>query len=70
VHNKIGRMKIPVVELSDCNLCGVCEEVAPSVFRIADTGFVVVADLPVYPEDEVEEAIKNCPEDCIYWEET
>ncbi|MFC1811138.1 ferredoxin [Thermodesulfobacteriota bacterium] len=62
-------MKVPVVELSDCTLCGVCVEVTPSVFRIADAGFVVVADLPVYPEDEVEEAIKNCPEDCIYWEE-
>jgi ferredoxin len=28
-----------------------------------------VADLPVYPESEVDEAIKNCPEDCICWEE-
>ena len=62
-------MRVPVVELSDCSLCGVCAEVAPSVFRISDAGYIVVADLPVYPEAGVEEAIKNCPEDCIYWEE-
>jgi ferredoxin len=62
-------MRVPVVELSECSLCGVCVEVAPSVFRISDAGYVAVADLPVYPESEVDEAIKNCPEDCIYWEE-
>ena len=66
---KIINMKTPVVELSECILCGVCEDVAPSVFRISDAGFVVVADLPEYPEPEVDEAIKNCPADCIYWEE-
>ena len=26
-------------------------------------------DLEEYPEEEVEEAIKNCPCDCIAWEE-
>jgi len=62
-------MKIPVVELSECTLCGICEEVAPSVFRIADVGFVVITELSNYPENDVEEAIKNCPADCIYWEE-
>ena len=61
-------MKIPVVELSECILCGVCEDVAPSVFRVSEAGFVVVFDLPKYPESEVDEAIKNCPADCIYWE--
>jgi ferredoxin len=62
-------MKIPVVDLSQCDFCGICEEVAPSVFRISDAGFVMVIDLPTYPEDEVDEAIKNCPTDCIYWDE-
>ena len=69
-HNKISGMKIPVIELSECTLCGVCEEVAPSVFRISDAGYVMIADLPIYPADEVNEAIKNCPEDCIYWEKS
>jgi len=62
-------MKVPVVELSECTLCGICEEVAPSVFRITDAGFVIITELSNYPENDVEEAIKNCPADCIYWEE-
>ena len=61
-------MKIPVVDLSQCNLCEICVEVAPAVFRISHAGFVMVVDLPTYPEDDVDEAIKNCPADCIYWE--
>jgi len=60
-------MKVPVVELSDCILCGVCEDESPSVFDLS-MGYVTVADLPEYPESEVDEAIKNCPVDCIYWE--
>jgi ferredoxin len=32
-----------------------------------DAGYVDVADLSSYPEPEVEEAIKNCPADCIHW---
>ena len=37
---------------------------------IDDAGFVEVGELPDYLKTEVEEAIKNCPADCIYWEET
>jgi ferredoxin len=60
-------MNYPVVELSDCILCGICEEVAPSVFHVSDLGYVQVADLPEYPEEEVNMAIRNCPKDCIVW---
>jgi ferredoxin len=59
--------KIPVVELSDCILCEVCREACPAVFRMNDAGYIEVADLDAYPEADVEEAIKNCPADCIYW---
>jgi ferredoxin len=62
-------MKIPVVELSECTLCGVCEEAAAFVFRVTDAGYIEVIELSSYPEIEVEEAIKCCPENCIYWEE-
>jgi len=62
-------MKRPVVELSDCILCEVCRDVCPEVFSMNDLGYIEVADLAEYPEDEVEEAIKNCPADCISWEE-
>jgi ferredoxin len=60
-------MKIPVVELSDCIKCEVCVAVCPAVFRMNDAGYIDVADLSSYPEPEVEEAIKNCPADCIHW---
>jgi len=60
-------MKIPVVELSDCITCGICEKVSPLVFHISDLGYVQVADLETYPEEEVNDAIKNCPAKCIAW---
>ena len=41
---------------------------APSVFILNDAGYIEVADLDVYPEDEVNDAIKYCPVDCISWE--
>ena len=62
-------MKIPVVELSDCIVCGVCVEACPEVFRLNDAGYIEVRDLKDFAEDEVNEAVKNCPADCIYWEE-
>lgn len=62
-------MKRPVVDLSECILCEVCRDVCPEVFKMNDAGFVEVMILDKYPEDEVNEAIKNCPKDCIYWEE-
>jgi ferredoxin len=44
-------------------------EVCPSVFRLNDAGYIEVVELASYPETEINEAIKYCPEDCIYWEE-
>jgi ferredoxin len=62
-------MRRPEIDLSACNGCGACIEVSPAVFSFNDLGFVQVADLDVYPEAEVDEAIALCPEDCITWEE-
>jgi ferredoxin len=60
-------MKKPLVELSDCISCGVCAEVSPNVFRLSDAGYIEITELAAYPEDEVNEAIKYCPTDCIRW---
>ena len=60
-------MKSPLVELSDCIMCGVCAEVSPEVFRLSDAGYIEVVELDTYPEDEVNEAIKYCPTDCVRW---
>jgi ferredoxin len=62
-------MKVPVVDLSRCSLCGACIEVCPSVFRMNEAGYIEVIELRAYPETDVDEAIKYCPEDCIYWED-
>jgi len=62
-------MKRPVVELSDCIRCEVCSTVCPTVFSLNDAGFIEVSELPAYPQIEVDEAIRNCPAHCIFWEE-
>ena len=63
-------MAIPGIDIGSCSLCEGCIEVAPQIFQFnANGGYMEVAELDHYPVEEVDEAIKNCPEDCIYWEE-
>lgn len=60
----------PTVDLSRCSKCGGCIEVAPEIFRFSESGgYIEICDLDYYDRDEVEEAMKLCPEDCIHWEE-
>jgi ferredoxin len=61
--------KKPVLDSAECNDCDACLEIAPSVFKRLDSGIILVADLEEYPEEEVDECIKNCPCQCIGWEE-
>jgi len=61
-------MKKPAIDLGQCNGCGSCIAVSPSVFRWNDLGFVEVVDMAEYPVAEVDEAIVLCPEKCISWE--
>ena len=71
-HAAIGekkKLRLPTVDLGECTLCEGCLEVSPTVFKINDTGYIEVAELDTYPVGEVDEAIKICPVDCIYWEE-
>ena len=60
--------RTPLVDLSECTRCGVCVDVAPEIFRL-EAGFVQVTEMACYPETAVEEAIRNCPADCIQWED-
>ena len=63
-----NEMKAPVVELSECIVCGVCVETCPQAFRLNDAGYIEVIELTVYPKPDVNDAIKYCPVDCIHWE--
>jgi ferredoxin len=61
--------KIPSIDLGKCSECQGCIAVAPTIFAYnASIGLMVVLEMDYYPPDLVEEAIKNCPEDCITWE--
>lgn len=61
--------RVPVVDIGRCTLCGGCLEVASAVFRYNDgLGYIEVIELDSYPVEEVDEAIKICPVDCIAWE--
>ena len=62
-------MKIPVIDLGECVDCEACMEMYPGIFRRNDAGYIEVVDLREYPEEEIEEIIKNCPGACITWEE-
>lgn len=62
------KMKIPVVDLGSCILCEVCTDVAPHAFKINDAGFVESLPLDDYSDEDIQEAINNCPKDCICWE--
>ena len=55
--------------MAECILCEVCIDLAPHAFQINDAGFVEVLDLKDYSDDDINEAVKNCPKDCITWED-
>ena len=63
-------MKV-VVDLSICDLHGLCVETAPEVFEIADDGALrVVNEQP--PESlraKVEKAVRECPTGAIFIQE-
>lgn len=65
---RMTQTRKPVIDLSDCILCGVCQDVCPEVFRLNDSGFIEILEMTHYPQPGVDEAIKNCPKDCIAWE--
>jgi ferredoxin len=63
-------MRRPAVDIGSCNLCMGCVELAPHIFRTNPaTGYIEVIAMDSYPSEDVDEAIKYCPEDAIAWEE-
>ncbi len=62
-------MKVPAIDRAECTMCMGCVEMCPAAFIENKGGYIQVAELEAYPEDDVKEAIKYCPFDCISWEE-
>ena len=59
---------IPVIDLSECKSCDVCIATSPQIFqRNLNCGYIEVVEKQKYPTALVNEAIKNCPLDCISW---
>jgi ferredoxin len=63
-------MKNPEVDLSECSMCGICVDLCPMTFQINDAGYVEVIHSDDYIGEDVDEAIKNCPSDCISWKKS
>ncbi|MFO7557735.1 MAG: ferredoxin [Desulfobacterales bacterium] len=61
-------MKKPIIDLGECVICEICQEVCPEVFKLNELGYIEMADLAIYPEECVDEAVRNCPCSCISWE--
>lgn len=59
-----------VVDIGACSRCGACVELAPQIFRLReDTGLIEVIEGAQLDEQAIAEAMKYCPEDCIFWED-
>ena len=60
--------RIPYVDQEECISCESCVELCPGVFRIDDAVDKAEAYDPTgASEAEIQEAMDNCPAECIHW---
>ena len=62
---KVDSFRTVEVEMQECILCGVCEELAPHVFTLNDAGYVEVDESQCRHPNVLDQAAANCPKDCI-----
>lgn len=58
-------MKIEI-DRDGCIGCGLCAEICPDVFRIAEDGLSTVIPGASGSDDKIAEAADNCPVDVIH----
>ncbi len=61
-------MKVDI-DRDGCIGCGVCAQVCPDVFRIAEDGLSEIVSSPDGCEEQVKEAASSCPVEVIHTEE-
>ncbi len=62
-------MKVPWVDRDECTGCEQCVEIAANTFELDDDDIAVVKNPQGDPEDVIQEAIDDCPAECIHWKE-
>ncbi|MFC2172144.1 ferredoxin [Acidobacteriota bacterium] len=61
--------KKPVINADECTGDEICVEMCPEVFKMNDDGIAEVHDPAGAPEDKIQEAMDECPSECITWDE-
>ncbi|WP_305043384.1 ferredoxin [Geoalkalibacter sp.] len=61
--------RTPVVDQQACISCNLCVDLVPEVFRLNADGVAEVHNATGAPEDKIQDAIDNCPVNCIAWED-
>ena len=58
----------PQVNRADCIHCGGCEEICPKVFQVNHSlGFALIINPRGASALLIQEAMNNCPVQCIQW---
>jgi ferredoxin len=57
------------VDQDECIGCELCVDTCPEVFRMTDDSVSEVINPEGAPEEKIQEAIDNCPVECIHWED-
>ena len=60
-------MRIAYVDKDDCTSCHACTEEVPDVFKMDDDDLAEVYDPAGADEEAIQEAIEECPGECIHW---
>lgn len=61
--------KVPVVDQNECTGCESCVDIAPNTFKMNDDDVSEVMNPTGDPEDVIQQAIDDCPAECIAWSE-